>query len=93
MIHTLLQISPEIKDTQCGFKMYKKKVAKNIFSKLQTTKMMFDIEVILRMKKMRYKIASFPVEWKNDEDTKFDPMRGTIENFYDLFLIKMKHHL
>jgi dolichyl-phosphate beta-glucosyltransferase len=93
MIHSLLQIPSQIKDTQCGFKMYKKNVAIDIFSKLKTTKMMFDIEVILRMKKKKYKVASFPVTWKNDEDTKFDPMKGTLDNLYDLFLIKIKYKL
>ena len=93
MIHSLLQIPSQIKDTQCGFKLYKNNVAKDIYSKLKTTKMMFDIEVILRMKKKKYKVASFPVTWKNDEDTKFDPMKGTLDNFHDLFLIKIKHKL
>lgn len=89
IVHSLLGIPKTIKDTQCGFKLYKKDVAKKIFGELQTTRMMFDIEIILRLKKNHFKIGNFPVEWRNDEDTKFDPIKGTVDNFADLYRIKI----
>jgi dolichyl-phosphate beta-glucosyltransferase len=89
LIHSLLQIPRDIKDTQCGFKLYKKHIAKRVFGELETSKMMFDIEIILRLKKYNYKIVSFPVEWKNDVDTKFNPIKGTLDNFKDLYEIKV----
>lgn len=93
IIHTLLHIPHDIKDTQCGFKLYKKTTAKKIFQDLQTEAMMFDIEVILRLVKNKSKIATFPVEWKNDEDTKFDPLTGSFKNIKELFLIKIIYRL
>jgi glycosyltransferase involved in cell wall biosynthesis len=93
IIHTILHIPHDIKDTQCGFKLYKKITAKKIFHDLQTEAMMFDIEVILRLVKNKNKIATFPVEWKNDEDTKFDPLTGSFKNIKELFLIKIVHRL
>ncbi len=41
-----------IKDTQCGFKIYKKDIAKKLFNDLKTPGMMFDLEHILRAKKI-----------------------------------------
>jgi len=89
----ILCIPNQIKDTQCGFKIYKNKIAKRLFLDLQTTSMMFDIEIILLAKKHGYKMASFPVEWKNDPDTKFNPLTGSVINFKDLYKIKLKYRL
>jgi len=93
VVRNILGIPRNIRDTQCGFKIYKNKIAKDLFSHLQTKSMMFDIEIILRAKKNKYKIISFPVSWKNDPDTKFDPIKGSIINIRDLILIKLKYNL
>lgn len=83
-----LGIPSYIKDTQCGFKVYKHKIAKALFNDLKTRGMMFDLEHILRAKKYRFKIATFPVEWSNDPDTKFDPISGSLENLKEIYDIK-----
>lgn len=93
VVRNVLGVPKHIKDTQCGFKIYKNNVAKNLFSNLQTKAIMFDIEVILRAKKNKYKMTSFPVEWKNDFDTKFNPITGSIVNFKDLYKMKVKYKL
>lgn len=93
IVRNLLGIPKNIRDTQCGFKIYKNKVMKNLFKDIKTKSFMFDIEVILRAKKMKYKMISFPVEWSNDADTKLDPIIGSIKNFKDLYLIKVRYKL
>ena len=40
----------DIKDTQCGFKLYKKKLSKWIFSKIKDTGFVHDVEVVLFQK-------------------------------------------
>ncbi|MFH1900465.1 MAG: glycosyltransferase [Patescibacteria group bacterium] len=89
----ILGIPNQIKDTQCGFKIYRNEIAKKLFFDLQTLSMMFDIEIILLAKRYKYKMVSFPVEWKNDFDTKFNPLTGSITNFKDLYKIKLKYRL
>jgi len=93
IVRNILGVPKHIKDTQCGFKIYKNRIAKDLFSKLQTKAMMFDIEIILLAKKKKYKMTLFPVEWKNDLDTKFNPISGSIVNLKDLLKIKFKYHL
>ena len=93
IVRNILGVPKHIKDTQCGFKIYKNNIAKDLFSKLRTKAMMFDIEIILRAKKNKYKMASFAVEWKNDLDTKFNPISGSIVNFKDLYKMKLKYRL
>ena len=79
---------PFIEDTQCGFKVYKKEVAKILFNNLQSKAMMFDLEIILRAKKNNFKIATFPVSWTNDPDSKFDLIPGIIQNLQEIYHIK-----
>jgi len=80
----------QVSDTQCGFKIYSKKAAKMIFSKVQTDGFMFDIEALLVAKKLKLKHAEFPVEWSNDSDTRYHPIWGTIKNFRELASIRFR---
>lgn len=93
IIRNLLGIPKNIKDTQCGFKIYKNKVAKKLFGNLKTNGFMFDSEIILRAKKAKYKMATFPVEWKSDDDTKFKPISGSLTIIKDLIKMKLKYNL
>ena len=93
IVRFILGIPRQIKDTQCGFKIYNNAVAKDLFQQLQTQAMMFDIELILRAKKKGYKIAVFPVDWKNDADTKLKPVSGSIKILNDLYRIKIVYKL
>lgn len=85
------KIIPEgVEDTQCGFKLFKKEVAHKIFDKMFTDKFMWDIEMLRIAKKNNYKISAFPVEWKNDPDTKFRPLIGSIENLLQIINIVLR---
>jgi len=92
-VRILMGIPKVVRDTQCGFKIYKKNVAKKLFNQLKTKGFMFDIELILRAKKLNYKINTFPVSWSNDFDTKFNPISGSMKNFKELFSIKFIYRL
>ena len=85
----LMNVNP-IKDTQCGFKLFKYKVAQDLFSKQKTDGFMFDIEMILNAKKQNYRIEEFPVEWSNDPDTRFNPISGSFRNMLELFKIRCR---
>lgn len=93
LVKYALGVPTYIKDTQCGFKIYKKNIAKELFTKLKTLGMMFDLELILRAKKSGFKIGVFPVEWSNDPDTKFNPILGSLENMKAIYDIKFKYKL
>jgi dolichyl-phosphate beta-glucosyltransferase len=56
-----------IKDTQCGFKAFTKKAARDIFSVVTIERWGFDIEVLALARKFGYKIAEVPVTWYHVE--------------------------
>jgi len=64
----LIQIMavPGIWDTQCGFKCFSEKAAKEIFSRTKINGWAFDIEVLSLARKLGYKIAIIPVYWRNN---------------------------
>ena len=93
LIKYFLGVPSQIKDTQCGFKIYKQDIAKKLFKNLRTSGMMFDLEHILQAKKYGYKIAVFPIEWTNDPDTKFNPITGSFKNFKEIYNIKFIYKL
>lgn len=88
VVHALMGVPRYIADTQCGFKLYKRDVARRLFSEAITDGFMFDVEIILRALKHGYRILEFPVIWSNDADTRYDPVKGTIRNFKELAKMK-----
>ncbi len=93
LVKYVLGVPGHIEDTQCGFKLYQHEVAKDLFKNLKTTGMMFDLEHILRAKKNNFKVATFPVEWINDLDTKFNPLSGSLQILKEIYYIKFKLRL
>ena len=68
-----MMLLPEIEDTQCGFKLFNRKVALDAFPKLEFFKSMknvkgwtvtsYDVELLHIVKKMGFKIKEVEVEW------------------------------
>lgn len=52
-------------DTQCGCKVFRASIAKQLFSNLQTAGWTFDVEIIYHARTLGYRIQEFPVDWKN----------------------------
>jgi dolichyl-phosphate beta-glucosyltransferase len=75
-------------DTQCGFKMFRSGPAKEIFGVLKTERFAFDVEVLLRAKKMGYRIREVPVRWMNSPQSRVDALRDSFRMFVDLLRIR-----
>lgn len=80
-----------IQDTQCGFKLFKSNVGKEIFSKSKINGYSFDVEVIYIASKLNYKIAEVSVLWYNDDRSKVDPIKDSIKMFKEILKIKSLH--
>lgn len=89
VIHTAMGVPSYISDTQCGFKLYRREVAQALYAATVTDGFMFDIEVILRALKSKYRILEFPVLWSNDADSRMSPRRDTLRFVLDLAHIRL----
>ena len=77
-----------IKDTQCGFKLFRADIARKIFTKQTVERFGFDVEILYIAKKLGYKIKEIPITWKNAEGSTLDPVKDSIRMFKELMIIK-----
>jgi dolichyl-phosphate beta-glucosyltransferase len=78
----------DFKDTQCGFKLFKKEAGKKIFSQLKTDGFAFDVEVLARGKKENFKIAEVPVVWINSPYSSVKIFKDSFKMFISLLKIR-----
>lgn len=90
-----------IGDTQCGFKLFSKRAAHDIFEKIRllhhgfhsiknsSVTAGFDIELLYIGTKMGYKIKEVPVEWLYVETRRVSPIKDSIEGLQDLVRIRV----
>lgn len=59
-------VTPGIKDTQCGFKVFESSVAEELFSRQTILGWSFDVEILAIARKLHYKIETFETpDWKD----------------------------
>ncbi|MBK9295114.1 MAG: glycosyltransferase [Oligoflexia bacterium] len=79
-----------IKDTQCGFKMFKKQSVKLLFENLKTYDFAFDVEILLRAKKLGFKVKSMPVQWINSKHSKVHFIKDSIKMFFSILRLYIR---
>ncbi len=87
-VRTMLGTPRELTDTQCGFKIYKGDVARELYGQCTTDGFLFDIEIILRAVRKGYRIGEFPVEWACDPDSRLSVTRTPWPVLAELYRLK-----
>ncbi len=85
-IRTMLGL--KINDTQCGFKMFRKVAAKDLFSRQSRTGWSFDIEILALAKTLDYSVKEVAVNWHDKAGSHVDPINDSIKVFKDVFKIR-----
>lgn len=76
------------KDTQCGFKAFRRSVAQVIF-RLQTIERWgFDPEILFIAQKLGYEIREVPVTWGHDERSRISYLKDGIKMLEDMARIR-----
>jgi glycosyltransferase involved in cell wall biosynthesis len=75
------------RDTQCGFKLFRRDAAAVIFSRQQLEGFGFDVEDLLIARIHRFKVLEVPVRWDNVEGTKVKALTGA-RAFWDLAVVR-----
>lgn len=75
---TNLLALPGIMDTQCGFKLFRRSVARRLFSQMIEEGWAFDVEVLFLAQKFGFSIVEVPVRWREVEGSKIRPLRDAI---------------
>ncbi|MDQ2925461.1 MAG: glycosyltransferase family 2 protein [Acidobacteriota bacterium] len=76
------------KDTQCGFKAFKRDAAQVIF-RLQTIERWgFDPEILFIARKLKYKIVEVPVTWGHDERSRMSYLKDGMKMLEEMAEIR-----
>ena len=77
-----------IKDTQCGFKLFKAEVARTVFNEQKLSGFAFDVELLMLTRRHGWKIAEVPVKWYNSPASRVSPFRDAMKMFTDLLKLR-----
>ena len=79
-----------IKDSQCGFKLYNKLYAKQVFKNLKTQGFAHDLEIIKLLKSKKIIIRELPIKWRHEDNGKLNILTDPFKMLFDIFLIKLR---
>ena len=82
---------PGISDTQCGFKLFRKTVARDLFGTSLVSSYGFDLEVLYVAQRRGYRIAEVPVNWADQPGSKVRVLRDGLRMLLDLLAVKRNY--
>ena len=82
----------DIPDTQCGFKFFRREVAKDLFARQRIDGYMFDVEILYLARRVGYCLEQVPVLWRDDGDSRLNLIAGNIRNVQDIFKIRFTRY-
>jgi dolichyl-phosphate beta-glucosyltransferase len=74
-------------DTQCGFKLYRREAARQVFERQRLDGFGFDVEDLFIVRRLGLVAIEVPVKWNNVEGTKVGLTQG-LRSFLDLLVIR-----
>ncbi len=86
-----LLVLPGIRDTQCGFKLFRREAARDIFPRLRIDGFSFDVEALYLARKRGWRIAQAPVIWRNSPRSRVRIVRSSAAMLRDLLRIRRLH--
>jgi dolichyl-phosphate beta-glucosyltransferase len=78
-------------DTQCGFKLFEARAAREIFRRQKLDGFSFDVEALFLARKLGFRTIEVPVRWSHAEGTKVSMFSDSLRMFSDLFLVRWNH--
>ncbi len=79
-----------LSDTQCGFKLYPKGIAKPLFENLQSKGWAHDVELLYQAKLEDISVEPMPVQWKHQEDSKISLFVDSFKMFWQTLAISTR---
>jgi dolichyl-phosphate beta-glucosyltransferase len=80
---------PGLWDTQCGFKLFRGQVARDLFGRLSTDGFAFDVEVLYLARRSGWEVTEVPVRWMNSATTRVQAVRHSREMLMDVLRLRL----
>jgi glycosyltransferase involved in cell wall biosynthesis len=75
-------------DTQCGFKLFSARAARETFRRQRIERWGFDVEVLFIARRLGFKTVEVPVRWSHSEGTKINMFSDSANMFLDLVRVR-----
>lgn len=95
LLHTLLYIFGIrlVRDTQCGFKLFNRSAAREIFACMHNERWIFDVEILILALRKGITVEEIPILWHEVGGSKVDLARDSINMAVDLVVIRFAYIL
>lgn len=78
----------DFEDTQCGFKMFSRRAAEDLFAVQQMNGIGFDVELLFIAQKRGYKIYELPITWYFDPESKMKLVDDSLAMLREIWEIR-----
>ena len=75
------------RDTQCGFKLFRREAAVRLFAPLRMQRFSYDFEILLRAQKLNMQVAEVGVRWTHSPQTTVTT-KDAAKTFFDVFRVR-----
>lgn len=79
-----------VRDTQCGFKMFRREVGQRLFALSAESRFLFDLEILALAQRLGYRVAEVPVNWSEKPGGHFRLGRELPRVVADLWRIRRR---
>jgi dolichyl-phosphate beta-glucosyltransferase len=79
-----------IPDTQCGFKWFRSRVARELFARVTLEGFAFDVELLMIAQSWELRIDRIPVRFTHSDDSRIRVARDSARMFRDLLLVNRR---
>ena len=84
-------VVPGIRDTQCGFKLFRGDVARDLFRRAKIDGFAYDMEILYLARLRGIAVAEVPVLWFNSPDSRVSVLRDALPTLRDLLRLRWIH--
>jgi dolichyl-phosphate beta-glucosyltransferase len=85
-------VTGPVRDTQCGFKGFRRSAGRDLFSELRVTSIVFDVDLIYLARRRGYRIAIVPIVWADRRGSRMQARPGlALRVALDLVRIRFIH--
>ena len=77
-LHTFLVLGIRVLDTQCGFKVFRGSVARELFPQLRSHGFVFDLDVLAMAEERHLRVLERGVEWRDVGGSTVHPLRDGV---------------
>jgi len=79
------------RDTQCGAKVFRRRVLEKVLPKLGSSEWSFDVDLLFYMRREKAKIKSVPTTWEDKKESKLNLRKTPAKFFFSIIRLRLIH--